>query len=132
MFARTYCRTAGWPYRLMWQATGQVALTLTIPNLSRGHITMTRHTGNRNKLTVCFSKFFAKKFATEGITVNSCHPGDVNSKLSNELGFGGHESPVEGASTPVWLATSPDLKAFQESTLNICRKYPVLFQKILL
>ncbi|MFC2126529.1 SDR family NAD(P)-dependent oxidoreductase [Bacteroidota bacterium] len=41
----------------------------------------------------------------EGIAVNACHPGDVNSKLSNDLGFGGHESPDEGARTPVWLAT---------------------------
>jgi len=39
--------------------------------------------------------------------VNSCHPGDVNSKLSNQLGFGGHESPDQGAETSVWLATDP-------------------------
>ena len=41
------------------------------------------------------------------MTVNACHPGDVNSALSNDLGFGGHESPDEGARTPVWLATGP-------------------------
>ena len=40
------------------------------------------------------------------IYVNSCHPGDVNSKLSNNLGFGGHMSPKQGAETPVWLATN--------------------------
>ena len=39
--------------------------------------------------------------------MNACHPGDVNSVLSNNLGFGGHQSPDEGAQTPVWLATSP-------------------------
>jgi NAD(P)-dependent dehydrogenase (short-subunit alcohol dehydrogenase family) len=38
------------------------------------------------------------------ITVNACHPGDVSSKLSRDLGFGGHQSPDEGADTPVWLA----------------------------
>jgi NAD(P)-dependent dehydrogenase (short-subunit alcohol dehydrogenase family) len=43
------------------------------------------------------------------ITVNACHPGEVNTPLSNSLGFGGHESPEEGADTPVWLATSKDL-----------------------
>jgi NAD(P)-dependent dehydrogenase (short-subunit alcohol dehydrogenase family) len=50
---------------------------------------------------------FAERLAPSGITVNSCHPGDVNSKLSNSLGFGGHESPDQGAATPVWLATDP-------------------------
>ncbi len=53
---------------------------------------------------------FAELFMSKGITVNSCHPGEVNSKLSNNLGFGGHESPELGAETPVWLATNPDLK----------------------
>lgn len=48
-----------------------------------------------------------------GITVNACHPGDVNSGVSNSLGFGGHESPDLGAATPVWLATDP---AVQETT----------------
>ncbi|MGD9329586.1 MAG: SDR family NAD(P)-dependent oxidoreductase, partial [Cyclobacteriaceae bacterium] len=50
---------------------------------------------------------FADKFAGQKVTVVSCHPGDVNSKLSNDLGFGGHESPDQGASTPVWLSTLP-------------------------
>jgi hypothetical protein len=39
--------------------------------------------------------------------VNACHPGDVNSTLSNNLGFGGTETPEQGARTPVWLATDP-------------------------
>jgi NAD(P)-dependent dehydrogenase (short-subunit alcohol dehydrogenase family) len=48
---------------------------------------------------------FAGRLKREGITVNACHPGDVRSTLSNNLGFGGHESPQQGAMTPVWLAT---------------------------
>jgi retinol dehydrogenase-13 len=48
---------------------------------------------------------FAERFKPYGVTVNACHPGDVNSQLSNNLGFGGHESPDEGARTPVWLST---------------------------
>jgi NAD(P)-dependent dehydrogenase (short-subunit alcohol dehydrogenase family) len=39
------------------------------------------------------------------ITVNACHPGDVSSKLSRDLGFGGHQSAEQAADTPVWLAT---------------------------
>jgi len=53
---------------------------------------------------------FAERYKSIGITVNSCHPGDVNSKLSNSFGFGGHETPDEGASTPVWVATDSKIK----------------------
>lgn len=56
-------------------------------------------------LTPIFSSLFQDK----GISVNSCHPGDVNSTLSNNLGFGGSQSPAAGAKTPVWLATSHSL-----------------------
>jgi NAD(P)-dependent dehydrogenase (short-subunit alcohol dehydrogenase family) len=52
---------------------------------------------------------FAEILRPHGIAVYACHPGDVNSRLSNDLGFGGHESPDQGADTPVWLATSPDV-----------------------
>lgn len=48
---------------------------------------------------------FARRLAPHDITVNACHPGDVNSRLSNDLGFGGSESPQQGARTPIWLAT---------------------------
>jgi NAD(P)-dependent dehydrogenase (short-subunit alcohol dehydrogenase family) len=50
---------------------------------------------------------FAERLEPQGVSVNACHPGDVNSKLSNNLGFGGSESPDQGAQTPVWLATDP-------------------------
>ena len=50
---------------------------------------------------------FAEQLQPFNVTVNACHPGDVNSQLSNNLGFGGSESPDEGADTPFWLATNP-------------------------
>ncbi len=50
---------------------------------------------------------FAEKLKPYHVAVNACHPGDVNSTLSNNLGFGGHETPDQGAETPVWLATQP-------------------------
>jgi NAD(P)-dependent dehydrogenase (short-subunit alcohol dehydrogenase family) len=49
---------------------------------------------------------FARRLKDAGVAVNACHPGDVNSRLSNNLGFGGHESPQEAARTPAWLATA--------------------------
>jgi retinol dehydrogenase-13 len=56
------------------------------------------------------SKAFADRLESKGITVNSCHPGDVSSTLSRNLGFGGHETPAQAADTPVWLATSPEVR----------------------
>jgi NAD(P)-dependent dehydrogenase (short-subunit alcohol dehydrogenase family) len=53
---------------------------------------------------------FAERLRPHNVAVNACHPGDVNSKLSNDLGFGGHESPDQGARTPVWLATDPSVE----------------------
>ena len=49
----------------------------------------------------------AERLQPYDISVNACHPGDVNSKLSSNLGFGGSETPALGARTPVWLATDP-------------------------
>jgi len=69
---------------------------------------------------------FAEQFRDLGITVNACHPGDVNSRLSNDLGFGGHETPQQGARTPVWLATGPigqreTGKYFADRQMQRCR-----------
>ena len=50
---------------------------------------------------------FAEQLEPYGICVNACHPGDVNSALSNNLGFADQQSPDEGARTPVWLALEP-------------------------
>lgn len=47
---------------------------------------------------------FANEYLKDRINVNACHPGDVNSKLSNNLGFGGNQLPEDAAATPVWLA----------------------------
>ncbi len=68
---------------------------------------------------------FAKRFEPEGITINACHPGDVNSVLSNNLGFRGHQSPAQGASTPVFLASNPSLngitgKYFEQKQETSC------------
>jgi len=52
---------------------------------------------------------FAERLAPAGISVNACHPGDVSSALSHSLGFGGHETPAQGAETPAWLATSDEI-----------------------
>jgi len=69
---------------------------------------------------------WAESLKNEGITVNACHPGDVNSQLSNNLGFGGSQSPDQGAETPVWLATGAmggqvSGKYFEQKRESRCR-----------
>ncbi|MCX6304987.1 MAG: SDR family NAD(P)-dependent oxidoreductase [Bacteroidetes bacterium] len=53
---------------------------------------------------------YAGRLKSKGITVNACHPGDVNSKLSNAFGFGGSESPEQGAATPLFLSLSEEAR----------------------
>jgi NAD(P)-dependent dehydrogenase (short-subunit alcohol dehydrogenase family) len=65
---------------------------------------------------------FAGRLKPSGITVNACHPGDVNSKVSNDLGFGGFEKPDEGAATPVFLATSPEVKGITGKYFSYCKE----------
>ena len=69
---------------------------------------------------------FAQRLREHGVTVNACHPGDVNSGVSNGLGFGGHESPREGARTPAWLAIDAtgqreSGKYFEHMQMRRCR-----------
>jgi len=69
---------------------------------------------------------FANQLRDKGVTVNACHPGDVKSTLSNNVGYGGHESPDQGADTPVWVATSEKLegitgKYFEHRRESVCR-----------
>lgn len=68
----------------------------------------------------------AERLLAAGISVNACHPGDVNSKLSNDLGFGGRETADAGAKTPVRLASSPELRGvsgryFERGADSRCR-----------
>jgi len=50
---------------------------------------------------------YAGRLKPFDVSINACHPGDVRSTLSGNLGFGGSETPAQGARTPVWLATDP-------------------------
>lgn len=56
------------------------------------------------------SVLLAGEWEEYNIAVNACHPGDVMSRLSSNLGFGGSSSPEDGADTPSWLATDPEAK----------------------
>jgi NAD(P)-dependent dehydrogenase (short-subunit alcohol dehydrogenase family) len=64
-----------------------------------------------------------------GITVNACHPGDVNSKLSNAFGFGGHETPAQGAATPLYLALDKELEGVTGSYFEHRQQVTCSFSK---
>lgn len=70
---------------------------------------------------------FSEKLKPHNIAVNACHPGDVNSTLSNNLGFGGHETSDQGAENPVWLATSPIGQATTGKYFEHLRESPCSF-----
>jgi NAD(P)-dependent dehydrogenase (short-subunit alcohol dehydrogenase family) len=65
---------------------------------------------------------FASLLNSKDITVNACHPGDVNSSLSNSLGFGGSQSPEFGAETPVWLSTEKSLSTITGKYFEHCQE----------
>ncbi len=72
------------------------------------------------------SQYFAEEFKPYNIAVNSCHPGEISSKLSNNLGFNFPDPPRKGADTPVWLATSEEVnnmtgKYFEYRKLTPCQ-----------
>ena len=69
----------------------------------------------------------AERLAPLGLSVTACHPGDVNSHLSNNLGFGGSQPAAEGARTPVWLATDPARETMTGQYFERCRPVPCHF-----
>ena len=70
---------------------------------------------------------FADIFGNK-VTVNACHSGDANSKLSNDLGFGGSVSPHQAAETPLFLATDDDVSDISGSYFTNCREAHCSFQ----
>jgi NAD(P)-dependent dehydrogenase (short-subunit alcohol dehydrogenase family) len=71
----------------------------------------------------------AERLHPHNITVNVCHPGDVNSTLSNALGFGGSESPETGALTPVWLAKDHSVATTTGKYFVGCRQESCTFAR---
>ena len=62
-----------------------------------------RQSKQANRMTAAA---LSERLAARGVWVGSCHPGDVSSKLSDALGFGGSQSAEQCADTPLWLATA--------------------------
>lgn len=52
---------------------------------------------------------FARRLKEHGIAVLAAHPGDVRSKVSHDLGYGGWDTPEKGAETPLYCALDPEL-----------------------
>jgi NAD(P)-dependent dehydrogenase (short-subunit alcohol dehydrogenase family) len=73
----------------------------------------------------------AERLRPMGVSVNSCHPGDVESKLSGDLGFGGtgSQTPEQGADTPAWLAYEPTLSGKTGGYYNLRKEQECDFAK---
>lgn len=88
-------------------------------NLTKGFNVFTAY--SQSKLAnVLFTRELAKRLKDKNITVNCCHPGAVatNMGVSRETGFGKtitsllkpfFQTPSQGASTAIYLATSPEV-----------------------
>ncbi len=72
---------------------------------------------------------FAKRLSDSGIAVLAAHPGDVRSKLSNNLGHGGWESPEQGAANPLFCALDSSLKGISGKYYEHKRETPCRFAK---
>ncbi len=68
-------------------------------------------------LTVALAEKYQGK-----ISINSCHPGDVASKLSFDLGYGGSQTAEQGARTPIWLATGEEGLSHSGKYFANCRQ----------
>lgn len=75
------------------------------------------------------STYYAELFKAYDIRVNSCHPGEISSKLSNNLGFNFPDPPRKGADTPVWLATADELEDVTGQYYQYRRNIPCHFSK---
>ncbi|WP_273126975.1 SDR family oxidoreductase [Bacillus weihaiensis] len=78
--------------------------------------------GQSKLANVLFTKELAKKLRNKNVTVNTLHPGAVATSLgvNRQTGFGKliykmlspfFQTPLEGASTTIYLATSPEVKS---------------------
>lgn len=72
---------------------------------------------------------YAEKYRHDGITVNVCHPGDANTKLSNSMGFCGQETADESARTPVYLAVSDQVATTTGKYFRDCQVQDDPFMK---
>jgi NAD(P)-dependent dehydrogenase (short-subunit alcohol dehydrogenase family) len=61
---------------------------------------------------ILFSYELARRLDGTGVTVNAVHPGFVNTNFQRAAGLDmrGPLTPEEGADTPIWLATSPEVE----------------------
>lgn len=77
---------------------------------------------NSKLANLLFTQGLARRLARTPITANALHPGVIDTKLLR-AGFGAGGAPVrQGARTPVYLATSPDVAGVSGRYFVDCRE----------
>ena len=94
----------------MWPATTRGVLDLDDLQLSKGSYDLDRAYRQSKQADRALSWYAASLYRQDGITVNACQPGEVESTLNRNLGYSGYETPDQGAATPLWLAASEEVE----------------------
>ena len=84
----------------------------------------------RTKLeNIYFTYALARRLAGTGVTVNALHPGVIRTTLNREMPAAMvwlfnkfSKPPEEGAATPLFLATSPDVEGVSGKYFDACRE----------
>ena len=96
---------------------------------SRGRYDLDRAYRQSKQADRALSWHAAALYAKDGIAVNACQPGEVDSQLNRNLGYQGFESAEQGAATPVWLATAEELEGVTGKYYSYQRETPCPSQK---
>ncbi|MFX1500006.1 MAG: SDR family oxidoreductase [Promethearchaeota archaeon] len=77
--------------------------------MERGYTGMKAYARSKTAL-ILFTYFLSEKMKNTGITINSLHPGWINTKLSRSGNGSGGAPLLEGAKTLIYAATAPELE----------------------
>jgi NAD(P)-dependent dehydrogenase (short-subunit alcohol dehydrogenase family) len=82
---------------------------LTTERLKRGLYAGTGAYALSKLANLLFTYALSRRLENTGVTVNALHPGVISTKLLH-VNYSGGRPPEEGARTPVYLATAPELE----------------------
>ena len=125
---------AGAPSRIINVASTTMGLKMTLDDLqlTRRKYSTFGAVGPTKLGLVLFTTELARRLEGTGVTVNALHPGLVNSTLLEDMPwlmrkvFGlMSTTPQNGAKTPIWLATAPEVERTSGKMFAKCKEVPL-------